>query len=70
MATIFKFSGYAVSPDEEIDSADLKEFLGTYTDAIIKHIKIEEREIGEWDDKNPLNFVRSPVEECEKYFTE
>ena len=33
-----------------------------------KHLQIEECDIGEWDDENPLNDVDSPVSECEQYF--
>lgn len=70
MAKIFKFSGYVVAPDDDFNYDDLEDFLSSCPDAIVKHINIAERDVGEWDDDNPLNYLDCPVEECEKYFKE
>lgn len=33
-------------------------------------MKVTEKDIGEWDDENPLNYIDCPESEFEKYFKE
>ena len=68
MAKIFKVTGYFVDPNGEENSDRLETWLDDYPNMFPKHFQIEECDIGEWDDENPLNDVDSPVSECEQYF--
>lgn len=68
MAKIFKVSGYFIDPNGDYSMEDLKMGLEDDFDMIAKHIKIEEKDIGEWDDDIPLNYCDSEEVECEKYF--
>lgn len=69
MAKIFKFTGYYIDPNDDLDADDVKIELEERTvDAIARHVKVEETDIGEWEDENPLNRCNCPAEECEKYF--
>lgn len=69
-AKIFRLSCYIVDTGSEICKDDIKVMLKNCFDAcILHHINIDDRDIGEWDDDNPLNLIACPVEECEKYFT-
>lgn len=68
MAKIFKVTGYFVDCNDEYDCDRLKVDLEQDYDLIAHHINIEERDIGEWDDDNPLNSFDCPKSECEKYF--
>ena len=68
MAKIFKVTGYFVDYNDEYDCDRLKVDLEQDYDLIAHHINIEERDIGEWDDDNPLNLFNCPKSECEKYF--
>lgn len=68
MAKIFKFSGYLIDPNGDLEADDLRVSLKQDYDAIAHHIHIEEVDLPEWDDDNPLNRCDCPVAECEKYF--
>ena len=68
MAKIFKISGYFVDPNGDYSAEDLEIGLEDDFDMIAKHIKVEEKDIGEWDDDIPLNYCDSAEIECEKYF--
>ena len=68
MAKIFKVTGYFVDPNGEENSDRLETWFDEHRYMFYKHLQIEECDIGEWDDENPLNDVDSPVSECEKYF--
>lgn len=68
MATIFKISGYLVDPNDDFTAEDLEVRIGEDYDIIGHHIKVEEADLGEWDDDNPLNYLDCPINECEKYF--
>lgn len=70
MAKIFKVSSYFIDPNGDYSSEDLKVFLDESLDVIVHHTKIEERDIGEWDDNIILNYHGCPKSECEKYFKE
>ena len=70
MATIFKIEGYYVDPNGDWSADWLKTELEENLDLIVKHIKVQERDIGEWEDDNPLNYCNSPESECERYFKE
>ena len=70
MAKIFKISGYMVDPNGDLEAEDLRVSLEEDYDAIAHHIQIEEVDLPEWDDDNPLNRLDCPVAECEKYFKE
>ncbi len=68
MSKIFKISGYYIDPNGDWDNVDVKDFLEEHPDLIAKHISVEEKDIGEWDDDHPLNYKNSDIKECEKYF--
>ena len=68
MARIFKISGYLVDANGDYDAEQLEVALKEDYDLIAHHIRVEERDIGEWDDDCPLNDFDCPKEECEKYF--
>ena len=69
MAKIFKFTGYFIHPNGDLDADDVKVELEERTvDAIAHHVKVKEVDLGEWDDDHPLNACDCPLEECEKYF--
>lgn len=67
MAKIFKVSGYFIDPNGDYSEkwlmGDLKDI-----DMISHHLHVEEADIGEWDDENPLNYLNCDLAECEKYF--
>lgn len=67
MATIYKISGYIVDINDDFNEDDLKWTLERY-DFSIKHFKAESADIGEWYDDHPLNYYKSDISECEKYF--
>lgn len=68
MAKIFKISGYAVDCNGDYCPDDIREKLFDYMDLFGLHFEIEEKEIGDFDDDNPLNKINCPIEECEKWF--
>ena len=69
MAKVIKFSGYLVDPNGCYGHDDIEYVLDRYLDdAVLKSLKIEEVDIGEWYDNHPLNYIDCGVEECEKYF--
>jgi hypothetical protein len=68
MAKIFKIEGYYVDPNGGWSAEDLQIELEQNYDLIDKHIRVQERDIGEWEDDNPLNRCNSPESECERYF--
>lgn len=70
MAKVFKISAYIVDPVDEFDERELKDILeyGPH-DIHFRHIKIDDADIGEWDDDLPVNRVNCGKEEFEKYFT-
>lgn len=68
MARIYKISGYYIDIDGCYNDDGLQAELEERFDLIDKHIKVESVDIVEWDDDNPLNFLDSKEEECEKWF--
>ena len=68
MPKIFKISGYYVDPNGDYDREDLEVALQENYDLIDHHIKVEERDIGEWDDDHILNRCDCPKDACERYF--
>ena len=70
MAKIFKIQGYFIDPNEDYTTEQLEVMLEEDYDVIAHHIKVEEQDIGEWEDDNPLNYGNCPECECEKYFKE
>lgn len=68
MAKIFKLSGYFVDVNGEFNNSELEAVLADSCDIIAHHIKVEEQDIGEWEDDNPLNCCDCSEKECEKYF--
>lgn len=68
MAKIFKIEGYYVDPNGDWSAEWLKTELEENLDLVGKHIKVYERDIGEWEDDIPINYINSPESECEKYF--
>ena len=67
-AKIFKLTGYFVDPNGYDDSEGLKAFVENKLDLIPHHFKVEEQNVGEWEDENPLNYCDCPIEKCEVYF--
>lgn len=70
MAKIFKISGYFVDPNSDYTADDLRGAFENNIDIFSKYLNIEERDIGEWEDDNPLNYINCPKSECEVYFKE
>ena len=68
MARIIKFSGYFVDINDVYDAKDIEIALREFPDVLTYHIRAEEKDIGEWDDDNPLNYRNCPESECKKYF--
>ena len=68
MAKIFKIHGYFVDPNGEYTAEELATALQQDFDVIAHHIKVDERDIGEWDDNSPLNYHNCSKDECEAYF--
>lgn len=68
MAKIFKISGYAVDPNDSYTSEEIERELFDYMDLFGIHFEIEERNIGIFEDDNPLNKIGCSIEECEKWF--
>ena len=68
MAKIYKISGYIIDVNEDVNEDDLQWALERY-DFSIKHFKAEAADIGEWYDEHPLNYYKSDISECEKYFS-
>lgn len=69
MAKIIKFSGYYVDPNGDYTAEQLKVELQERFDLIAHYIKIEEVDLGHWDDDSVLNKSNCPEEECKKYFS-
>lgn len=69
MAKIYKISGYIVDVNNEWNENELRWMLEN-NDVTIKHFKANVADIGEWHDDHPLNYYKSDVSECEKYFKE
>lgn len=69
MAKIFKVHGYFIDSNDSYTKNDLEialeEKMG---DLFTQHLKVEERDIGEWYDDIPLNLNDCPEYECEVYF--
>lgn len=70
MAKIFKIEGYYVDPNGDWSAEWLKTELEENYDLASHHIKVQERDIGEWDDDLPINNVVCGIGEFEKYFKE
>ncbi len=70
MAKIFEFHGYYVDPNDDYDAEELEILLSEKFDIMSHHIKVDERDIGEWEDENPLNYTDCHISECMRYFTD
>ena len=70
MAKIFKISGYFIDPNGDYIEGDILIDIKNSIDAISRHLVVEERDIGEWDDNSILNSYFVPKEKCEVYFKE
>jgi hypothetical protein len=68
MAKIIKFSGYFIDISDVYDSRDIEIALREFPDVLSRHIRVEEKDIKEWEDDIPLNHKDCPESECEKYF--
>lgn len=71
MAKLFKIQAYIVDPNGEFDTNELAELMeyGPY-DIHLRHINIDEADLGEWDDNLPVNYIDCPEAEFKKYFKE
>lgn len=71
MAKIFKISGYLVDPNGNYTADYLKDSIQVnlgLCSAFDQHVHVEERDIGEWDDKLPINQKNCDLAVCEAYF--
>lgn len=69
MAKIFKVSGYLVDPDNFYDADSVERYIRANVDgAIYQHFRVEEADIGKWNDESPLNYDNCDLADCEKYF--
>lgn len=68
MAKIFKVTGYFVDPNDDWNCDTLKVALEENNDLISHYVNVDEKDIGEWEDDNPLNLCECPISECEKFF--
>ena len=68
MAKIFKIEGYYVDANGDWSAEWLKTELEENYDLAAHHIRVQERDIGEWEDDNPLNYYACPESLFEKYF--
>ena len=71
MAKLFKITTYIVDPNGEFNKYILADTLeyGPY-DIQLRHININETDLGEWDDDIDVNYIDCPKAEFEKYFKE
>lgn len=71
MAKLFKIQAYIVDPNGEFDTDELATIMeyGPY-DIHLRHIEIDEADLGEWEDNHPLNYINCPEAEFEEYFKE
>ena len=71
MAKLFKIQAYIVDPNGEFNKYILADTLeyGPY-DIHLRHININETDLGEWDDDIDVNYIDCPKAEFEKYFKE
>ncbi len=69
MAKLFKIQAYIVDPNGGFNKYNLADTIeyGPY-DIHLRHISIDETDLGEWDDDHPLNCIDCPEAEYEKYF--
>ena len=67
MAKVYKIQGYFVDINDEFDLDSFNGILDRY-DMGMKHVKVEEADIGEWYDDHPLNCFNCSVSKYEKYF--
>lgn len=57
-----------VGAEEIKDVIESHSFPNPYPQTSLNVMKVEEREIGEWDDDNPLNFISKRNEAFQKLF--
>ena len=71
MAKLFKIEGYIVDPNGEFDTKELADIMeyGPY-DIHLRHIAIDEADLGEWDDEIDVNYIDCPKAAFQKYFKE
>ncbi len=70
MAKIFEFHGYYVDPNDDYNAEELEILFSEKFDVMSHHIKVDERDIGEWEDENPLNYTDCHISECMRYFND
>lgn len=73
MAKIFKISGYLVDPVGDHTLEDVKDFINGSLYAVLmnivtRHLHLQERDIGKWDENLPISQKNCDLYECEKYF--
>lgn len=73
MAKIFKISGYLVDPVGNHTLEDVKDFINDSLYAVLmnivtRHLHLQERDIGKWDENLPISQKNCDLYECEKYF--
>lgn len=67
---IFKISGYFVDPNGENEADEMVEKLRNFGGTFGKHIHVEEADIVDWTDDNPLNYEKCDLSVCEKFFSD
>lgn len=69
MAKIFKISGYIVTDNEYYDEESMENFLfNGYCGLFPRHVHVEETEVSDWSERNPLLDKNCDLADCEKYF--
>lgn len=68
MAKIHKLTMYIVDPEEYINNEEDIEDMFDRTDCFTHHINLKSSNSFIWDDKLPINYIKCPKEDCEKYF--
>lgn len=69
MAKIFKISGYIVTENEYYDKESMENFIfNGYCGLFPRHAHVEEAEVSDWSERNPLLDKNCDLADCEKYF--
>lgn len=69
MAKIFKISGYIVTENGYYDEESMENFLfNGYCGLFPRHAHVEEAEVSDWSERNPLLDKNCDLADCEKYF--
>lgn len=68
MAQIFKISGYLIDINDSHTKDDVRLSITDKIDMFSQQLHIENTNIEDWDDDNPLNFENCDLSYCSQYF--